>query len=126
MLFRSAQVQNGDTFKEGSATLIGVSRIIWELNADIDSYVVAIGASDFLSAEYESSCANRSIMLEILRLMWDSTVYYDNISYKSFDDTSLTNVSTAAANAWTITCVAIIPAAIGICGLIVYVRRRHS
>ena len=124
--YNTAQVQNGDTFKEGSATLIGVSRIIWELNADIDSYVVAIGASDFLSAEYESSCANRSIMLELLRLMWDSTVYYDNISYKSFDDTSLPNVSTAAANAWTITCVAIIPAAIGICGLIVYVRRRHS
>ena len=124
--YNTAETMKGEIKNTGSVALIGVSRIIWELNADIDSYVVAIGSSDFLSAEYESSCANRSIMLELLRLMWDSTVYYDNISYKSFDDTSLTDVSTAAANAWTITCVAIIPAAIGICGLIVYVRRRHS
>ena len=105
---------------------MGVSRIIWELNANVDTYVVAIGSADFLSAEYESSCANRNIMLELLRLMWDNTVYYDNITYKSFDNTSLTDVSTAQANAWTITCVAIIPVAIGVCGLIVYVRRRHS
>ena len=124
--YNTAETMKGDTKNNGSVALIGVSRIIWELNADIDSYVVAIGSSDFLSAEYESSCANRSIMLELLRLMWDSTVYYDNITYKSFDDTALTDVSTAAANAWTISCVAIIPAAIGICGLIVYVRRRHS
>ena len=88
--------------------------------------MIALGSADFLSSEYESSCANRNIMLEMLRLMWDNTVYYDNIEYKSFDDTALTNVSTAAANAWTITCVAVIPALIGICGVIVYVRRRHS
>ena len=89
------------------------------------SYVVALGSADFLSAEYESSCANRNIMLELLRLMWDNTVYYDNIDYKSFDDNALT-VSTAQSNTWTIMCVAVIPVAIGICGLVVYVRRRHS
>ena len=124
--YNSAQTVNGQNTVEGSVTLLGVSRIIWELNNNVDSYIVAIGSSDFLSAEYESSCANRNIMLEMLRLMWDNTVYYDNITYKTFDNTSLTDVSTAAANAWTIACVAIIPAAIGICGLIVYVRRRHS
>jgi hypothetical protein len=90
------------------------------------TYVIALGSSDFLSSEYATSCANRNIMLELLRLMWENTVYYDNIDYKSFDDTALTNVSTAAANAWTITCVALIPAAIAVCGVVVYVRRRHS
>ena len=124
--YSSAQTIKGETTIEGSVALLGVSRIIWELNANVDTYVVAIGSADFLSAEYESSCANRNIMLELLRLMWDNTVYYDNITYKSFDNTSLTDVSTAQANAWTITCVAIIPVAIGVCGLIVYVRRRHS
>lgn len=124
--YTSAQTVKGEKTVEGSVALMGVSRIIWELNDNIDTYVVAIGSSDFLSAEYESSCANRNVMLEILRLMWDNTIYYDNISYKSFDNTSLTDVSTAQANAWTILCVAVIPVAIGICGLIVYVRRRHS
>ncbi len=110
----------------GSVPLLGVSRVLWDVSKDQISYVVALGSSDFLSSEYEASCANRNIMLELLRLMWDNTVYYDNIDYKSFDDTSLTNVTTAAANAWTITCVAVIPMVIGVCGVIVYVRRRHS
>lgn len=110
----------------GSVPLLGVSRIVWELNAGEVSYVVALSSADFLSAEYESSCANRNIMLELLRLMWDNTISYDNIDYKEFDDTALTDVSTAAANTWTITCVVIIPALIALCGIIVYVRRRHS
>ena len=116
----------GEIIKEGSVPLLGVTSINWEVNSGERSYVVALGSADFLSAEYESSCANRNIMLELLRLMWENNIYYDNIDYKSFDDTSLTNVSTAAANAWTIACVVVIPAAIGICGVIVYVRRRHS
>ena len=110
----------------GSVPLLGVSRVVWDVNAAPISYVVALGSSDFLSQDYATSCANRNIMLELLRLMWDNTVYYDNIDYKSFDDTALTNVSTAAANTWTIVCVAVIPAAIAVCGVIVYVRRRHS
>ena len=116
---------NGDIVT-GSVPLLGVSSIVWEVNNGDRSYVVALGSSDFLSSEYESSCANRNIMLELLRLMWENNIYYDNIDYKPFDDTALTNVSTAAANAWTIVCVAVIPAAIAICGVIVYVRRRHS
>ena len=110
----------------GSVPLLGVSRIIWELNSGEISYIVALSSADFLSAEYESSCANRNIMLELLRLMWDNTISYDNIDYKEFDDNALTDVSTAAANTWTILCVVVIPAMIAVCGVIVYVRRRHS
>lgn len=119
------RTQSGEIVN-GSVALLGVSRIIWELNAGEISYVVALSSSDFLSAEYENSCANRNIMLEILRLMWDNTISYDNIDYKTFDDNALTDVSTAAANTWTILCVAVIPALIAVCGVIVYVRRRHS
>ena len=117
--------KKGETVK-GAVPLLGVSRIVWDVNTDQMTYVIALGSSDFLSQDYATSCANRNIMLELLRLMWDNTVYYDNIDYKSFDDTALTNVSTAAANTWTIVCVAVIPAAIAVCGVIVYVRRRHS
>ncbi len=124
--YSSAQTIKGDKTVEGSVALMGVSRIIWELNENIDSYVVAIGSADFLSAEYADSHANRAIMLELLRFMWDNTIDYDNVRYKAFDDTSLTDVSTAAANTWTMICVVVIPVVIGICGLIVYVRRRHS
>ena len=125
--YSSAQTRqsNGEVIA-GSVPLLGVSRIVWDVNTDQITYVIALGSADFLSEEYEASCANRNIMLELLRLMWDNTVYYDNIDYKSFDDTALTNVSTAAANTWTIICVAVVPAVIGICGVIVYVRRRHS
>jgi hypothetical protein len=122
----TAQVRVSDTETiTGSVPLLGVSRIVWDVNTDEIGYVVALGSADFLSSEYESSCANRNIMLELLRLMWDNTIYYDNIDYKSFDDNALT-VSTAQSNTWTIMCVAVIPVAIGICGLVVYVRRRHS
>jgi len=124
--YSTAQTKNKNgEIVAGSVPLFGVSTIVWELNGGERSYVVALGSSDFLSSEYES-CANRNIMLELLRLMWDNKVYYDNIDYKSFDDTSLTNVSTADANMWTILCVAVIPAAIAVCGVVVYVRRRHS
>ena len=116
----------GGEIINGSVPLLGVSRIIWELNAGDISYVVALSSADFFSAEYESSCANRNIMLELLRLMWDNTISYDNIDYKEFDDNALIDVSTAAANTWTLLCVVVIPALIAICGVIVYVRRRHS
>ncbi len=114
------------TTKQGSVTMLGVSRIIWEMNRDEISYVVALGSADFLSKEYDLSCANRDIMLELLNLMWDNTISFSNIEYKEFDDTSLTDVSTAAANTWTILCVAVIPIVIAGAGVIVYVRRRHS
>lgn len=125
--YSTAQTTNTKgEIEKGSVPLLGVSRIIWELNDGNMSYVVALSSADFLSNEYASSSVNRDIMLELLRLMWDNTISYDNIDYKQFDDTALTNVSTAAANTWTIVCVAVIPAVIALCGVIVYVRRRHS
>ncbi len=114
------------TQKQGSVTMLGVSRIIWEMNSDEISYIVALGSADFLSSEYEKSCANRDVMFELLNLMWDSTVSFNDIDYKEFDDTALTDVSTSAANTWTILCVAVIPIIIAGLGVIVYVRRRHS
>ncbi len=125
--YDTAVVTNKDgTVRQGSVATLGLSRLIWEVNSDETTYVAAIGASDFLSAEYEKSCANRDIMFEILNLMWDSSVSFSDIDYKRFDDTALTDVSTSAANTWTILCVAVIPVAIAGLGVLVYVRRRHS
>ncbi len=111
---------------QGSVATLGVARVIWEVNNDETSYMVAIGSSDFLSTEYEKSCANRDIVFELLNLMWDSSISFNDIQYKKFDDTSLTDVSTAAANTWTILCVGVIPVIIAGLGVFVYVRRRHS
>ncbi len=124
--YDTAITTSSGTQKQGSVSLLGVSRVIWEINRDEISYVVAISSSDFLSAEYEFSCANRDIVFELLSLMWDNSVSFQNIDYKEFDDTALTDVSTAAANTWTILCVAAIPAVIAGFGVFVYVRRRHS
>ncbi len=114
------------TQKQGSVTMLGVSRMIWEVNSDEISYAIALGSADFLSGDYANSCANRDVMFELLNLIWDRTVSFKDIDYKEFDDTALTDVSTAAANTWTITCVAVIPIIIAGLGVIVYVRRRHS
>ncbi len=123
--YNTAQTSDKNGTVTGSVSLLGVSRMIWELNSDEISYVVALSSQDFLSGEYESSCANRSIMFALLNLMWDSSVSFSDIDYKEFDYSSLT-VSTAQANTWTIVGVVAIPVVMAALGIYVYVRRRHS
>lgn len=123
--YNTAQTTYKDSTVTGSVSLLGVSRMIWELNSDEISYVVALGSEDFLSGEYESSCANRSVMFALLNLMWDSSVSFTDIDYKEFDYSSLT-VSTSQASAWTVACVVVIPVVIAALGVYVYIRRRHS
>lgn len=115
---------DGET-STGSVPMLGVSRMVWELNANEVSYVVAVGSSDFLSSEYEGSCANRSIMYALLNLMWDSVTTFEGIDYKEFDSSALT-VSTAQTNTWTIVCVVVLPLLVAGLGVYVYIRRRHS
>lgn len=121
---RTRGASDGET-STGSVPLLGVSRMVWELNANEVSYVVALGSADFLSSEYEGSCANRSIMYALLNLMWDSVTTFEGIDYKEFDSSALT-VSTSAASAWTIVCVVVLPVLVAGLGVYVYIRRRHS
>jgi len=109
----------------GSVPMLGVSRMVWELNANEVSYVVTLSSADFLSSEYEGSCANRSIMYALLNLMWDSVTTFEGIEYKEFDSSGLT-VSTAAASTWTVVCVVVLPILVAGLGVYVYIRRRHS
>lgn len=109
----------------GSTALLGVSRMVWELNSKDVSFVVAIGSSDFLSEEYEASCANRSLLYALLNLMWDSVTTFEGIDYKAFDNSALA-VSTSAASTWTIVCVVALPVLVAGLGVYVYIRRRHS
>lgn len=122
----TAQIRNPDgSTATGSVTMLGVSRMVWEVNSSEISYVVALSSADFLSSEYESACANRSIMFALLNLMWDNVVSFEGIDFKEFDSSALT-VSTAAANTWTILCVVVLPILVAGCGVYVYIRRRHS
>lgn len=118
------RIAEGET-STGSVSLLGVSRMIWELNSSEISYVAAIGSDAFLDQEYESSCANRSIMYALLNLMYSNSISFGNIDYKAFDTSSLT-VSTAQASTWTILCVVALPVVIAGLGVYVYIRRRHS
>ncbi len=123
--YNTAQTTTKNGTVTGSVPLLGVARMIWEINSDEVSYVVALSSSDFLSGEYESSCANRSVIFALLNLMWDSSVSFTDIDYKEFDYSSLT-VSTTEASTWTIVCVVALPVVIAAAGVYVYVRRRHS
>jgi hypothetical protein len=64
-------------------------------------------------------------MYQALSLMWSGALTFDDISYKPFDDKSL-SVTTEQTNAWMIACVAVIPSIFLVAGTIVFVRRRHS
>ena len=123
--YNTAQTTTKNGTVTGAVSLLGVARMIWEVNSDEISYVVALSSSDFLSGEYESACANRSVIFALLNLMWDSSVSFTDIDYKEFDYSSLT-VSTTEASTWTIVCVVALPVVIAAAGVYVYVRRRHS
>ena len=123
--YGTARTTGGSEVVVGSTPLIGLTMIDWDVNETDRSWVGVIGSSDFLNVDYEGSCANKSIGLEILNLMWNNIVSFDGIDFKEFDSYSLT-VSTAQASAWTVVCVVVIPVLVAALGVYVYIRRRHS
>ena len=56
----------------------------------------------------------------------NESVSYEGISMKKFDSEGLSGVSTSAATAWTVVCVAVIPVLVLALGTFVWIRRRHS
>jgi hypothetical protein len=86
---------------------------------------MCIGSSDFIDPALDKTNYNKMLVYQALYVMWSGAMTFDDISYKKFDDNALT-VTTEQTNAWTIACVAVIPAAFLIAGTVVWVRRRHS
>ena len=116
--------------KDAEVALASITRIIhdvneYDKNGTTDHYVVCIGSSDFIDKDLDKTNYNKTLMYQTLSLMWSGALTFDDISYKPFDNNGL-SVTTEQTNAWTIACVAVIPAIFFVAGAVVWVRRRHS
>jgi hypothetical protein len=107
--------------------LATITRIIGNVNHESETthYILCIGSSDFINSSLDKTNYNKTLMYQALNLMWSGALTFDDISYKPFDDKSL-SVTTEQTNAWMTACVGVIPAVFLVAGAIVWVRRRHS
>ncbi len=124
--YSTAQV-SGNVPASAQVSLASITRIVGNI-AEPDStthYIMCIGSSDFIDPSLDKTNYNKMLVYQALYVMWSGAMTFDDVSYKLFDDNAL-SVTTAQTNAWTIACVAVIPAAFIIAGTVVYIRRRHS
>ena len=111
--------------ERGSVALAAFSRVVWDKNDENGTYscVFCFGSSAFVDPQIP---INNSIMNMVFSyLNRNESVSYENIGMKKFDSNGL-SVSTSAATAWTVVCVAVIPVLIIGFGTFVWIRRRHS
>lgn len=118
---------NGEIPESATPALATITRIIHNVNKEAETthYIICIGSSDFIHSSLDKTNYNKTLMYQALSLMWSGALTFDDITYKPFDDKSL-SVTTEQTNAWMVACVAVIPAAFLVAGTIVWVRRRHS
>jgi hypothetical protein len=118
---------NGNIPSDTKTALASITRIIHNVNHDAETthYAICLGSSNFIDPALDKTNYNKTLMYQLLSLMWSGALTFDDIKYKPFDDNGL-SVTTEQTNAWMITCVAVIPAAFLAAGTIVWVRRRHS
>ena len=111
--------------EKGSVALAAFSRVVWDKNDTNGTYscVFCFGSSNFVDPQIP---INNSIMNMVFSYInRNESVSYDNIGMKKFDANGL-SVSTSAATAWTVVCVAVLPVLIIAAGTFVWIRRRHS
>ena len=111
--------------ERGSVALAAFSRVVWDKHDENGTYscVFCFGSSAFVDPQIP---INNSIMNMVFSyLNRNESVSYENIGMKKFDSNGL-SVSTSAATAWTVVCVAVIPVLIIGFGTFVWIRRRHS
>ncbi len=124
--YSSAQVA-GDVPKDAQVSLASITRIIGNVSEPDSTthYIMCIGSSDFIDPSLDKTNYNKMLVYQALYVMWSGAMTFEDVSYKLFDDNAL-SVTTAQTNAWMVTCVAVIPAAFIVAGMVVYIRRRHS
>lgn len=98
-------------------------------NAEQYSYALISGAPSFLDSIYlNNSYANRDIiytlMLSIASHGGSMDLMPSDLTTKDLTDETL-SITTHQADVWTAICVGILPTAIAICGIVVFVRRKH-
>ncbi len=99
------------------------------INAEYNAYTLVCGAPAFLDNVYlqSNAFANRDILYSLLLGISSHNGSLKNmpdIPNKNLTDETLT-ITTRQADIWTAVCVGVLPLAASICGIVVYVRRKH-
>lgn len=124
---KAAVYSEGGEENRGQFDLMTLSReTIYRDGGTEYSNVLVCGSTDFAADEYmlRQSYGNRDILYAAMKAFNTDLVPID-ISYKYFDDTSIT-ISTAQANGWLVAMSVVIPVLILIGGAFVWVRRKHA
>lgn len=126
--YSSAQaVQNNEVVGRGEYNLLTISREMRVVdNEEYYSYVIVSGSSNFANSSYllSNAYANADILSAAMKATGREKILA-NVDFKVFDDTDL-DITTAQANDWTLACVLALPAVAAVCGLVIWVRRKHS
>ena len=123
----SEKMVSGLSEETGSYNLMTLSRETRIVNNEYYySYVIAAGSPSFANYSYlfSNSYANEDILSAAMKATGRERVLAV-LDFKPFDDDEIT-VTTAEANRWTVAMTLVIPAIIGLCGIVVMTRRKHS
>ncbi len=102
-------------------------------NTENHSFALFCGSSEFMTeAFYDGKESNRYANRDILNTLFLS-IAMNSGSVKALpSDTSLKilpsqalDITVRAADVWTVVCTALLPLAVSVCGIVVYVRRKH-
>ncbi len=99
------------------------------IGSEYDAFTLVCGAPAFLDNVYlqSNAFANRDILYSLLLGISSHNGSLKNmpdILNKNLTDETLT-ITTRQADIWTAVCVGVLPLAASICGIVVYVRRKH-
>jgi len=119
-------IANGQVVSEGNQealmTISRETRIID--NEYYYSYVIACGSSNYSNYLVSNTYANRDILYSAMRATGKDKIPAE-FKYKVFETHNL-DITTAESNQWTIMLTVALPAVIGVCGLILHVKRKHA
>ncbi len=128
---KDAQVENYATHEKTGASNSPVMVLMeqkWaEGNNTLISYILSCGTSDFISdSSLTGSYVNDTIMYTALRAMVSKNTPEDviNIEFINYANMSL-SITEGQANTWMVISGVLIPLAILITGVVIYLKRRH-
>jgi len=89
------------------------------------NFVLAAGTSSFAEDKYigSNSYGNRDIIFAAMKNFGKKTVPMD-LSFKVFDNEAL-DITTKEATMWTVICTGFLPLIVLICGIAMFIRRKH-
>jgi len=128
---KDAQAENYATNEKTDAVNAPVMVLMeqkWaENNNTLISYILSCGTSDFISdSALTGSYVNDTILYTALRAMVAKNTPEDiiNIEFVNYADMSL-SITEGQANAWMVISAVVVPLAILITGVVIYMKRRH-